>query len=438
LCTKGARTFWVTAACADAIDEFDVGGTRPIETLSTPSGDVARGCAIDPATGNLAAATINTGALVTAEQGIARKKTKVTKRSRHSDARTSRCSAIQGAREAEMLFSRFVPYPFCTSVAAILLSACSLSPPLASSVEVPVPPAAPAARGMTNGDLLYVDQGYSFNDNRGHVAILTYPGFALVSEFTVAKGGYPIATTEGMCADDSGDVFIEAGYYGGSTIFEYAHGGTTPIASLDVGSYIYTDDCASDPSTGNLAATSYAMRSVDGNVAIFAGATGSPTYYTDPNMYVYSSCTYDDSGNLFIEGTLNSDGIQLAELPSGKSTFVNITLNKTLQSTGALQWHDGNLLVQDGNTLYRVSIAGSSGTVVGTTILRRKGGGLVNIFDDRIIAPDYSKTAPKDVGVWALPKGAKPRAKFEAGDVKHPYSAVVSVGTLHRQSRMRP
>lgn len=88
--------------------------------------------------------------------------------------------------------------------------------------------------------------------------------------------------------------------------------------------------------------------------------------------------------------------------------------------------------------LYRVSIAGSSGTVVGTTTLRRKGGGLMNIFDERIIAPDYRKTAPKDVGIWAFPKGAKPRAKFEAGNVKHPHSAVVSVGTLRGQSSIRP
>jgi hypothetical protein len=60
----GKKTFWVTASGTDQIDEFKVGGSSPIKTLSTPSGDVPVGCAMDPATGNLAATIINTGAVV--------------------------------------------------------------------------------------------------------------------------------------------------------------------------------------------------------------------------------------------------------------------------------------------------------------------------------------------------------------------------------------
>jgi hypothetical protein len=60
----GKQTFWVTASGADEIEEFKVGGRSSIKTLSTPSGDVPVGCAMDPATGNLATTIINTGAVV--------------------------------------------------------------------------------------------------------------------------------------------------------------------------------------------------------------------------------------------------------------------------------------------------------------------------------------------------------------------------------------
>jgi hypothetical protein len=59
----GKKTFWVTASGTDQIFEFKVGG-NPIKTLNTPSGDVPVGCGIDPATGNLVATIINTGAVV--------------------------------------------------------------------------------------------------------------------------------------------------------------------------------------------------------------------------------------------------------------------------------------------------------------------------------------------------------------------------------------
>jgi hypothetical protein len=60
----GKKTFWVTASGTDQIDEFKVGGSNPINTLSAPSGDTPVGCAIDPATGNLASTIINNGAVV--------------------------------------------------------------------------------------------------------------------------------------------------------------------------------------------------------------------------------------------------------------------------------------------------------------------------------------------------------------------------------------
>jgi hypothetical protein len=58
-CTKGARTFWATGS--DEIAEFKVGGATPIRVLKT--GPYTSGCAIDPATGDLAALNVISGSV---------------------------------------------------------------------------------------------------------------------------------------------------------------------------------------------------------------------------------------------------------------------------------------------------------------------------------------------------------------------------------------
>ncbi|MGC2405839.1 MAG: hypothetical protein WA431_05470 [Candidatus Cybelea sp.] len=60
----GKKTFWVTASGTDQILELKEGASSATKTLTTPSGDVPVGCAIDPKTGTLAATIINTGAVV--------------------------------------------------------------------------------------------------------------------------------------------------------------------------------------------------------------------------------------------------------------------------------------------------------------------------------------------------------------------------------------
>ena len=59
----GKKTFWVTSSAStpDSLYEFKVGGFSPIRTLSVPSGDTPVACAIDPSTGNLAAASLFNG-----------------------------------------------------------------------------------------------------------------------------------------------------------------------------------------------------------------------------------------------------------------------------------------------------------------------------------------------------------------------------------------
>ena len=57
LCTKGARTFWATGE--DEIAEFKVGSSTPIKVLK--AADYASGCAVEPATGDLAVLDVSDG-----------------------------------------------------------------------------------------------------------------------------------------------------------------------------------------------------------------------------------------------------------------------------------------------------------------------------------------------------------------------------------------
>jgi hypothetical protein len=107
-----------------------------------------------------------------------------------------------------------------------------------------------------------------------------------------------------------------------------------------------------------------------------------------------------------------------------------MSLDTTLQHTGALQWVGNDLSVQDGDLLYTVGVSGSSGTVLHTTTLSgESGGGFAYIAGKNTIAPDYKKVDHRAMGVWRYPKGGKPLAKFEAGNLKKAFSEVVSSGT---------
>lgn len=57
------RDFWVTLPGAGEFDEFALGGTKPIKTL-TESVGLAANCAMDPASGNLTATILNEGDVV--------------------------------------------------------------------------------------------------------------------------------------------------------------------------------------------------------------------------------------------------------------------------------------------------------------------------------------------------------------------------------------
>jgi len=265
----------------------------------------------------------------------------------------------------------------------------------------------PEAKGE---DLLYV------SSDSNDVVVLAYPTGNVVG--TLSGFDAP----EGLCSDRSGNIFVVD--FGAQEIFEYSHGGQTPIQELD-DSGNDPNGCAVDPSSGNLAVAGgyHFYGDAAGNIAIFKKAQGSPAVY-QTNLFEFSYCTYDNDSNLFAEGNVNgSEGI-IAELPRSANELSFISLDKTLNPGGAIQW-DGRYLAvgnpsRSGHpfagprVIYRVEISGSSGTVISTLRLFGGKGPKRNENDEgtqfwingsKIVAPLFPGG---DIGLWKYPRDGKP------------------------------
>ena len=148
----------------------------------------------------------------------------------------------------------------------------------------------------TTGNLLYVSSS-TIGTSGDDIYIFSYPQGKLVGQLSL-----PQYAPMGLCSDDNGNVFVTT--FGDETtltsyVYEYAHGGTAPIATLnDPG---FGNDCSVDHATHNLAVANWfgLLGSFDhGSIAIYQDATGTAKPYYDSSIYWYQWCAYDDVGNL--------------------------------------------------------------------------------------------------------------------------------------------
>jgi hypothetical protein len=172
----------------------------------------------------------------------------------------------------------------------------------------------------------------------------------------------------GECSDSSGNVWITDSKK--QEIVEYAHGGSSPITTLsDAGFEPY--GCAIDPTTGNLAVTNLKSDSGKGNLAIYPGATGPPTLYTDPDIEFYYFCSYDKDGRLTVDGALGGVAV-LADLPAGGSKLETLTIDKSFPGGGGLEWTGTTLIVGERRPkenylkIFRFTIEGKKATLKGS------------------------------------------------------------------------
>src|SRR5579871_1307812 len=134
------------------------------------------------------------------------------------------------------------------AVAVTLLAGCGGSQPIGAPGAMPQSRAvaAPAGRSGSwmlpnadakSGALIYATGGCN------GTCVISYSNGALVGSLATGT-----ADLSGACADAQGNVFIAVG----STVTEFAHGGTTPIKTLSLpGNEAF--GCSVDPTSSNLA-----------------------------------------------------------------------------------------------------------------------------------------------------------------------------------------
>ncbi len=267
--------------------------------------------------------------------------------------------------------------------------------------------------GTSGQDLLYI------SSEGGSVYVYTYPQGELVGTLR------PNAYAGGECVDTAGDVFIvtisSESYV--STIYKYAHGGTSPIDSLsDPG---FANGCAVDPATGSLAVANIGDDSgsnpynPNGDVAVYTGAQGNPKMYYSKDLPGFDFCGYDNSGNLYLSSWDKNTGKGLlVDLMEGSNPFAVISLNRKIQfgTPPSVQW-DGQYMTVSSLLnrktapayVYRLSILGSSAKVVGTTELssrKEHHQGQIWIDGDAIIGVNGRRYA--SVSFWQYPRGREP------------------------------
>jgi DNA-binding beta-propeller fold protein YncE len=271
-----------------------------------------------------------------------------------------------------------------------------------------------AAMPAGHGDLLYVS-----DTETSDVYVFSYPKGKHVQTLT----GF--ADPAGECVDTSGDVFVTN--TGGSNVLEYAHGGSSVIRTLNDSGY-FPIGCSVDPVTGNLAVTNFSTsNSGPGNLVIYRHAKGKPTgNYTDSAINNMLLCSYDDAGNLFLDGLTQGSVFQFAELRKGGTALLNVKLNQSIQNAGGVEWDGTHVAVGDQatNVIYQFAISGKKGKKVGSTPLS----GASEVFQfwidgAKAIGPN---AYGGDVGIWRYPAGGS--AIRTIGGLYAPLGAVVSAG----------
>jgi hypothetical protein len=265
----------------------------------------------------------------------------------------------------------------------------------------------PARRAQ---DLLYITDSGSAT-----VKIYTYPGLSYAGELT----GFMQPLFD--CADDSGNVWI-SDYGPSGALYEYAHGGTTPINQITHLSYPYA--CAVNRQNGDLAvAVNIETGSTNlGEIAVYHNGTGRPTIHSDHNFTLNSGLAYDNSGNLFVDGYATGDVFHYAELPAGSSSFTDITLSTTPDAPGAVVW-DGQYIdvADDSNSIYQTQ----GPMVIKTISLKLSQDTLRGYFvpsAKKLIATDAYANV---VGVSGYPHGGFAKKSITSG-LNTPWDVVVS------------
>lgn len=229
-----------------------------------------------------------------------------------------------------------------------------------------------------------------------------------------------VFNVEGMCTDGT-HIWIPGAF--ANEIAEYDAGRTEPIATLSDPGY-EPDGCAYDKTTGNLAVTNFFTdEGFEGNLLIYPKAKGTPKSYTC-NLFYYDYVTYDDSGNLYLDGSLQSGShAGFCVMEKGQKSLSAVDVNVSFELPGGMLWDGKYVAVSDESkkTIYRFDFR--KGFVAKTKQTVMGGLGQCVLFwitNGTLICPN---PASAEVEFYRYPQGGKPTRTF--GGVKEPQSALV-------------
>lgn len=262
-------------------------------------------------------------------------------------------------------------------------------------------------------------------------------GNSTVSVYTVARRKLVgmltgLGDPYGLCTDAQGDVWVVL--WGPSKIVKFAHAGTQILKTLDdpEGNPY---DCSVDPTTGNLAVTNwnYGGYWLQGNAAVYTGASGKPHLYNGQYFWYFYGCAYDDHGNLYADGLSSYlDGFfVVGVLPKGGTSFTDLYLKPHLHPTilAGLQWDGKHVVVGDGTAVWEYRVTGGiHAKAVGYTPLnpwRTVSQFSVSAHNPHsIFASNYGD--PGSVHYWSYPSGGQSSRKISDA-LDAPYGITISL-----------
>lgn len=260
--------------------------------------------------------------------------------------------------------------------------------------------------------LLYIADPFA-----NEVLIYTYPqlsGAGYLSGFT---------SVNGVCTDRRGYVWVLD--TSDVLAWEFPHGGTEAINALRPGDTNGNpgvgSGCSVDPNSGNLA-----VAGAGAGITIFLNGQSTHATYWDYNFASMQAIGYDGTGDLYVDGRLQSDfKVGFAELAKGSGSLNEITLaGGSLLGPGGIQWDGKYLDIGD-------SASGSIYQTDGTTILNTittgatcQGNFYILSGHKRIVVPDPCSVT---TGIYAYPAGGT-AMKTVSGGQQLPEGAAVSRG----------
>lgn len=303
-------------------------------------------------------------------------------------------------------------------VVAAILTGCS-GPGSQPSVTTPQMHTKAATQlGTSSGDLLYVV-------NYTTAVLFTFPAGKRVGQ--ISGIGHPL----NACSDSFGKVWVTSYFHPHkSRLFEFAHGGTKPVATIDVPKSRNAVACAVNPVNGDLAVLNSYSISNSGSILIWPGArSGTPQEYSV--FFEPTECAYDKRGNLLAAGWSDSDGYFFAELKEGATKVTNISVKPRTFIAGGLQWDGKYFALSEEQrrvpVIYRLRVAGSEGRVVETVDIKPVPPQTrFAIVGGTIVAPARSHDL-RLLGLWRYPLGGKPEKRFPG--LTRPLGLAISIGS---------